>query len=84
MRNTRVVGGAVLAIVAIASISLAGLPPGGTFVDDNGHVFEPAIEAVAAVGITKGCNPPTNDMFCPDDPVTRGQMAAFLARGLDL
>ena len=80
MRNTRIVGGAVLAIVAIASVSLAGLPPGGTFVDDNGHVFEPAIEAVAAEGITKGCNPPDNDRFCPDDPVTRGQMAAFLVR----
>jgi len=31
-----------------------------------------------------GCNPPTNDRFCPNDYVTRGQMAAFLARGLDL
>jgi hypothetical protein len=32
-------------------------------------------------GVTLGCNPPTNDEYCPDDLVTRGQMAAFLKRG---
>ncbi len=56
----------------------------GTFVDDDGSVFEPDIEKIADAGITKGCNPPVNDMFCPDDTVTRGQMAAFLVRALDL
>ena len=35
-------------------------------------------------GITKGCNPPMNDLYCPDDPVTRGQMAAFIGRFLGL
>ncbi len=61
-----------------------GLTDTGTtdFVDDNGSVFEPSIEKLAAAGITKGCNPPTNDHFCPDDPVTRGQMAAFMKRAL--
>ncbi len=53
-----------------------------TFNDDNGSVFEANIEALAAAGITRGCNPPTNNRFCPDDPVTRGQMAAFLYRAL--
>ncbi len=48
------------------------------FVDDNGSVFEEAIEALAAAEITRGCNPPTNNRFCPEEPVTRGQMAAFL------
>ena len=33
-------------------------------------------------GITQGCNPPTNDLYCPNDRVTRGQMAAFLVRAL--
>ncbi|KAA3639751.1 MAG: hypothetical protein DWP92_04215, partial [Armatimonadetes bacterium] len=60
------------------------LPPGGRFVDDNGNIHEAAIEAIAALGITKGCNPPVNNMFCPDDPVTRGAMAAFLNRALGL
>jgi len=56
----------------------------GTFVDDDGSVFEFDIEWMAGEGITKGCNPPTNDLFCPDSTVTRGQMAAFLVRALNL
>jgi hypothetical protein len=60
------------------------LPPGipNTFTDDDTSVFEADIDALAAAGITKGCNPPTNDMYCPNNPVTRGQMAAFLYRAL--
>jgi hypothetical protein len=50
------------------------------FVDDDGSVFEADIERLAAAGITKGCNPPDNDRFCPDSKVTREQMAAFLVR----
>jgi hypothetical protein len=58
--------------------------PTGVFVDDDDSVFEADIEALAAAGITTGCNPPTNDRFCPSANVTRGQMAAFLTRALDL
>jgi len=54
--------------------------PSGTFVDDDGSVFEADIEWLAAAGVTRGCNPPVNDRFCPDEYVTRGQMAAFLVR----
>ncbi len=54
------------------------------FTDDNGSVFEADIEWLGATGITRGCNPPANTLFCPDDPVTRGQMAAFLVRALAL
>lgn len=78
-----------LAATLIALLGLSGavalgreLPPGGTFVDDDGNIHEPAIEAIAAAGITAGCNPPRNDEYCPGDPVTRGQMAAFLVRAL--
>jgi len=56
----------------------------GTFADDDESVFQFDIEWMAHEGITKGCNPPTNDRFCPDSNVTRGQMAAFLVRALDL
>jgi hypothetical protein len=52
------------------------------FIDDDESIFEADIEQLAAVGITKGCNPPANDRFCPDGKVTRGQMAAFLVRAL--
>lgn len=39
-------GGTMVAVLAVASIALAaGLPPGGTFTDDDGHIFEPAIAA---------------------------------------
>ena len=52
------------------------------FTDDDGSIFEADIGKLAAAGITKGCNPPVNDMFCPDSKVTREQMAAFLVRAL--
>ena len=60
------------------------LPQGviGRFTDDDGSTFETDIEALAASGITLGCNPPANDRFCPGRPVSRGEMAAFLYRGL--
>jgi uncharacterized repeat protein (TIGR01451 family) len=52
------------------------------FTDDDGHIFEDSINAIAAAGITAGCNPPANDNYCPNDFVTRGQMAAFFRRAL--
>jgi hypothetical protein len=58
--------------------------PAVEFVDDNASVFEADIEWLGATGVTRGCNPPANDRFCPDDAVTRGQMAAFLVRALGL
>ena len=61
------------------------LPPGpDAFTDDDSTVFETDIDALASAGITTGCNPPANTHFCPEDSVTRGQMAAFLARALDV
>lgn len=56
----------------------------GAFMDDDGSVFEADIEWLARTGITRGCNPPLEDRFCPDGAVTRGEMAAFLARALEL
>jgi hypothetical protein len=67
-------------------VRFLGLTDRGTvdFTDDDGSVFEADIEKLATAGITKGCNPPANDRFCPNDPVTREQMAAFLTRALNL
>ena len=59
-------------------------PYEGSFRDDDQSIHAAAIEAIAQAGITKGCNPPVNDKFCPENSVTRGQMAAFLVRGLGL
>lgn len=63
-----------------------GLPAAAKdhFVDDNGSTFENDINAIAEAGITKGCNPPDNDRFCPADPMSREQMAAFLVRAMRL
>jgi len=79
-------------VVAVASlvfgtvgVAVAGLPPGGSFSDDDGNIHEANIEAIAAEGITKGCNPSEgNTKYCPGSSVTRGQMAAFLVRALKL
>ena len=47
------------------------------FSDDDGSSHEANINRVAAAGITLGCRA---DSYCPGEPVTRGQMAAFLFR----
>jgi hypothetical protein len=52
-----------------------------SFTDDDDSEFEADINALAAAGIARGCQP---SRFCPDAPVTRGQMAAFLSRAMDL
>ncbi|MCP4308497.1 MAG: hypothetical protein GY788_27200 [bacterium] len=56
---------------------------GDLFADDNDSIFETDIDRLAAANVTRGCNPPANDWFCPASQVTRGQMAAFLHRALD-
>ena len=54
------------------------LPPGGTFLDDDGSTHEGNIEAIYAAGITLGCTE-DGQYFCPEDPVLRKYMAAFSA-----
>ena len=84
MRNRTLATGIAVCML-IAGPALADpTQPGGTFRDDDGNVHEGSIEAIATAGITRGCNPPANDRYCPIDSVTRGQMAAFLVRALDL
>jgi hypothetical protein len=80
-----------LGICAVAVLTLAGVPaagqstaplgPGGTFLDDDRRLAEPAVEALVANQITAGCG---TEIFCPTAPVTRGQAATFLARAMKL
>jgi hypothetical protein len=51
------------------------------FTDDDGHSLEISINRVAAAGITSGC---AANRYCPNNPVTRGQMASFIDRAFDL
>jgi hypothetical protein len=69
----------VVAVLAPVAVYAAG----GTFTDDDTSIFEADIEWLAGAGVTLGCNPPTNDNYCPNDSVTRGQMAAFMHRLAD-
>ena len=52
--------------------------PGDVFGDVSGP-HEPNINALAAAGITKGCVA-DETKFCPHEPVTREEMAAFMHR----
>lgn len=54
------------------------------FDDDTGSSHEASINAIADMGITLGCSTVDPALFCPDEPVTRGQMASFIARALAL
>jgi hypothetical protein len=68
-----VVGALVAVPVAVyASHSFTDVSDSNTFHDD--------IAWLKDSGVTKGCNPPENTEYCPDDNVTRGQMAAFMRR----
>jgi hypothetical protein len=41
------------------------------------HIFFKYVQKMRQLGITAGCGPTS---YCPDDPVTRGQMAVFIVR----
>jgi hypothetical protein len=51
------------------------------YTDVGDSAFYDDILFLAREGITSGCG---GGRFCPNDAVTRGEMAAFLARALDL
>ena len=62
--------------------TISPAPDTATFVDVPLGAFGfQHIEALAASGITAGCNA---THFCPDAPITRAQMAVFLAKALGL
>ncbi len=57
-------------------------PATASFTDvPTSHPFFPFVEALTASGITAGCG---GGNYCPDDPLTRGQMAVFLSTALGL
>jgi hypothetical protein len=57
-------------------------PASATFSDvPRSSPWFPYVEALVDTGVTGGCAP---GMYCPNDPVTRGQMATFLAKALGM
>lgn len=73
---------ATMAAFLARALGLTNDGGGDWFTDDNGSIFEADIDRLATSGVTRGCNPPVNDRYCPTRPVTRAQMAAFLHRAL--
>ncbi|HEX2420923.1 MAG TPA: S-layer homology domain-containing protein, partial [Acidimicrobiia bacterium] len=59
------------------------LPPAPEdfFADDGGSSHEDDINRLAAAGITTGC---AGGTYCPEESVTREQMASFLVRAFDV
>jgi len=63
-------------------LQISPAPATATFGDvPTDYIYFRAIEALAASGIASGCG---SGNYCPDQPVTRGELAKFLANGLGL
>lgn len=93
------IAGVVLLAGLLASVSSFGPSAGGPSEQDGApgtrqahaapgfadipadSVHGEAVAALSEAGIARGC---ASDRYCPDRPVTRAQMASFLARALDL
>ncbi len=67
-----VTGALLLPTAVIASHQFNDVP--------DSHLFHTGISWMKDNNITVGCNPPANTNYCPDDNVTRGQMATFMKR----
>ena len=50
----------------------------------SSNPFYAFIDQMALRGITTGCNPPDQTLYCPGSAITREQMAAFLIRALGM
>lgn len=70
----------VLVAFAVLIVPVIAFAAAGFDDVDSDSVFVADIQWMKDNGITNGCNPPANTNFCPDDSVTRQQMAAFMRR----
>jgi hypothetical protein len=72
-----------MAVFIETALGHSGRPCSGVFSDADETTVGPVvcgfIERLAEDGITGGCG---NGEFCPNDPVTRGQMAVFIETAL--
>ena len=71
----------VMLMVSVVAVSQTTADANDSFADDDGSAHEWAIEAIADAGITDGCGVAA---FCPEDAVTREQMATLLVRAFNL
>jgi len=75
-------GARFMAVRLSYHLQVSPAPGTATFGDvPVGHPQHRFVEALVAAGITAGC---TGGNYCPNDPITRGQMAVFLSVALGL
>jgi hypothetical protein len=74
--------GALHDVVVTNTDLTAGTISRGFFADfadvPQAHAFHVFVESIVRSAVTAGCG---DGIYCPDDPVTRAQMAAFLLKG---
>jgi hypothetical protein len=70
------------AVRVFYTLQVSPAPASATFGDvPTSHPFFRHVEALVKSGITAGCG---GGNYCPDAPLTRGQMAVFLSKALGL
>ena len=69
-----------MALMVIAALAIPATASATHLFADvaDGHTHEEGIQFVKDAGVTIGCQDGT--VYCPDDPVTRAQMATFMMR----
>jgi hypothetical protein len=77
----RRIGAAMLVAALLAVGPLTSAQARAPFGDIGSSTHRNSILQLVDLGITKGC---ARDAFCPNQPVTRAQMASFLVRALKL
>jgi len=70
--------GATLALIIAVPVAVIAAHSFDDVPDSN--QFHESIAWMQENGITVGCNPPANTQYCPEDNVSRQQMAAFMRR----
>ncbi|MDQ3146930.1 MAG: S-layer homology domain-containing protein [Actinomycetota bacterium] len=73
------------ALAALAAVGLVAGPTAvwatDTFVDvPTNDAAHEDIDKIYNAGVARGCGPDADNTYCPDNPVTRRQMAQFLSR----
>lgn len=68
------------AVIVVLLIPAAAIAANGFDDVPEDNIYWRDIRWMSEAGVTLGCNPPLNTNYCPDDYVTRAQMAAFMHR----
>ena len=70
-------------VVRVLDEEVPAAVSGSRFSDvDARSFYAPFVERMFALGVTRGCG--DGSVFCPDESVTRAEMAVFLSRAFDL